>query len=166
MFRLKLAVFSLLISLPLIGGASTLTKFESLVGTSSPDLLSYEGQDSTIISTSDGFFVDLWTLVVDQNEIASIAFNSLDLSTTIGSKTVDFLKISPFNVSPGEVFGLTDLSAGEYHFTISGTSSGINGGLYSVGTAVITAVPLPAAVWFFGTVLFGFLSISKHRNQL
>jgi len=165
----KYAIFSILLSVPLLSKASTITEYQSFMGASNPGQTILNDTDSTIVQTHSGYFADLWTLSVGQNDIASIVFNNLNLSTSLltpaGLNTVDFLKISPFNVTPGENFGLTDLGYGTYHFLISGTTSGLNGGLYAVGTAV-AAVPLPAAVWLFGSALLGFLSISKRRHQI
>jgi hypothetical protein len=43
-----------------------------------------------------------------------------------------------------------------------GTNSGFNG--YYIDNVDITAIPLPAAVWFFGTGLLGLAGFSRRRH--
>lgn len=156
MSTLKGVFLSLLLALPLAGTAATITSFSSLAGTSVPDIDFYSGTGSSVVITSadDDFFVDVWTVDVGAGESATFDYKL--------SSFVPFKDISGFSVNDlGH--GFTNLSEGVYNFIISGKSTGLNGGVYQVGT---TVVPLPAAVWLFGTALFGVLGITKRKHQL
>ncbi len=64
---------------------------------------------------------------------------------------------------------LTDLAAGQYTIIIGGYDGPLAGhgaGSNLAYTATISAspVPLPGAVWLFGTALMGFLGVSKRKG--
>jgi hypothetical protein len=156
MSTLKNAFLSLLLVLPLVSNATTITSFSSLSGTSLPSSDFYTGTSGSVVLTSagDDFFVDVWTVDVGAGDQADFAYTE--------SPFAPFRDISAFQVNDlGH--GFTGLTEGVYDFIVSGVSTGINGGVYQVGTSV---VPLPAAVWLFGTALFGVLGISKRKHQL
>ncbi|PVV22984.1 MAG: hypothetical protein B6D74_08735 [gamma proteobacterium symbiont of Ctena orbiculata] len=59
------------------------------------------------------------------------------------------------------------LSAGSYIFTLSGFAlNALNDKIYSDYGFKITAspVPLPAAIWLFGSALIGFIAFSRRRK--
>ncbi|MES9854281.1 MAG: VPLPA-CTERM sorting domain-containing protein [Candidatus Thiodiazotropha sp. L084R] len=61
-----------------------------------------------------------------------------------------------------ETFSLT---AGEYIFTISGFAlNAIDPKMNSDYDLTMSAVPLPAAAWLFGSALIGFVSYSRRRS--
>jgi hypothetical protein len=66
----------------------------------------------------------------------------------------------------GSTFSETlSLAAGSYVFTLSGFAmNALNSSIYSDYNLEITAVPLPAAAWLFGSALFGFISYSVRRK--
>ncbi|MGZ5244936.1 MAG: hypothetical protein ACXWTL_08080 [Methylobacter sp.] len=161
MSMFKYIAFSLLLSVPMIGGATT-TTVESLFGSSVPSLSSFDGPFGTggeVRNIESGAFVDLWTLSVDPGESATIGFKSLDLP--VGG--VDIFKIDGFTWAPLGSYGLTNLSTGVYDFIVFGSAVGAAGGVYAGG---VSAVPLPAAVWLFGSAMLGLLSLAKRKNQI
>lgn len=154
----KYIAFSLLLSVPMISGATT-TTIESLLGSSVPSLSSFDGTGGSVVSIDSGSFVDLWTLSVDPGESASIGFNLLDLS--VGG--ADIFKINGFTSAPLGSYGLTNLGTGVYDFLVFGSAFGASGGAYAGG---VSAVPLPAAVWLFGSAMLGLLSLAKRKNKI
>lgn len=48
-------------------------------------------------------------------------------------------------------------------YAIAAGGSGGNGGAYSISAASVSAVPLPAAVWLFGSALMGYLGLQKRK---
>ncbi|MDD5581102.1 MAG: hypothetical protein PHY16_17760 [Methylobacter sp.] len=155
MSMFKYIAFSLLLSVPMVSGATTTVLEGTLGGPTSPTLSSFDGPGPSIVTVSPGFFADQWSLNVDPGEVASISFKSFEFSP--------FLTIDGFTASSGGAYSLTNLGPGLYNFLVSGTASGIGGGQYGVG---VSAVPLPAAVWLFGSAMLGFLSLAKRRNQI
>lgn len=64
----------------------------------------------------------------------------------------------------GLVFTAANLAAGPHTLTVSGTGTGALGGLYS-GSLSVTAVPLPAAAWLFGSAVLGLSLVSRRKQQ-
>ncbi|MET0028743.1 MAG: hypothetical protein ABW101_14035, partial [Candidatus Thiodiazotropha sp.] len=58
-------------------------------------------------------------------------------------------------------FVLSGLSAGTYTLQFVGNADGAMGGAYDV---TVSAVPLPAAAWLFGSALLGFVTYSARRS--
>ncbi|MCG8070610.1 MAG: VPLPA-CTERM sorting domain-containing protein, partial [Candidatus Thiodiazotropha taylori] len=57
------------------------------------------------------------------------------------------------------------LGAGDYIFTISGFAlNAIDTKISSDYDLTMSAVPLPAAAWLFGSALLGFVSYSRRRK--
>jgi hypothetical protein len=57
------------------------------------------------------------------------------------------------------------LAAGDYIFTLSGFAlSAIDPKTASDYDLTMSAVPLPAAAWLFGSALLGFVSYSRRRT--
>jgi hypothetical protein len=66
----------------------------------------------------------------------------------------------------GSTFSETlSLGAGSYVFTLSGFAmNALDSAVTSDYNLEVTAVPLPAAVWLFGSALLGFISFSSRRK--
>ncbi|MEW8027348.1 MAG: VPLPA-CTERM sorting domain-containing protein [Candidatus Thiodiazotropha sp.] len=57
------------------------------------------------------------------------------------------------------------LARGSYVFTLSGFAlNALDSKIYSDYDLTITAVPLPAAAWLFGSALIGFIAFSARRK--
>lgn len=59
--------------------------------------------------------------------------------------------------------GVLTLAAGLYDLQLDGSILGSAGAAYS-GTFTVTAVPLPAAIWLFGSALMGLMIVGRRRK--
>lgn len=57
-------------------------------------------------------------------------------------------------------------SSYELAFNASGTSMSLDALSIDIGPSAIAAVPLPAAIWLFGSALFGFLGFTRKRQSI
>ncbi len=125
-----------------------------------------------ITNTADlsGPFADTGTFTL--TDAGSINVSLGDSELTAGF--INILNVSQFSVtdplntqlfSTGNLvdshFILSGLSAGTYTLQFTGDAEGVFGGAYDV---TVSAVPLPAAAWLFGSALLGFVTFSARRN--
>lgn len=150
------SVLAAVLSMPIIASASTVTSLSSGSSTATPS--SYTGTGQSFITAPIGGVSDIWQLKVGDGEIADITFTSNDL-VNFGLK---FFNIENYAVSPSATVSGLVASAVPYQFTVTGTSNGIGGGSYLVGTKVST-VPVPAAVWLMGSALVGLVSFGRRK---
>lgn len=69
------------------------------------------------------------------------------------------------NPLTGEFEEYLDLGAGSYVFTLSGFAmNAFDSNVNSDYEISLSAVPLPAAAWLFGSALIGFISFSRRRK--
>jgi hypothetical protein len=87
----------------------------------------------------------------------------------MGSKFIGTNLTGTFNLTPiqmGEFVSLGVLLANTvYSIKLDGLVTGSLGGGYD-GVLKVAAVPVPAAVWLFGSALLGLTVFSRRRNQL
>ncbi|MES9971387.1 MAG: VPLPA-CTERM sorting domain-containing protein [Candidatus Thiodiazotropha sp.] len=137
------------------------------------------GQHSTLIlgetehyahTSESGLFTDTGTFTLLEETLISVSIvdNEAD-----GGILGPILDVSSFEVSTGgtsiaifdeltsHIFSLGTLGAGEYTLTFDGFSNGLAGSVYDV---TVNAVPLPAAVWLFGSALLGFAAFTGRRS--
>ncbi|MES9939147.1 MAG: VPLPA-CTERM sorting domain-containing protein [Candidatus Thiodiazotropha sp. 6PLUC1] len=111
-----------------------------------------------------GNFLDSYSLTVDS---ASLDIN---ITGTHQGMFQDDLLLTNINTNEQYHLGTTfsetlSLGAGEYIFTISGFAlNSIDTTLNSDYDLTMSAVPLPAAAWLFGSALLGFVSFSRRRK--
>ena len=80
----------------------------------------------------------------------------LDLSTlTIVDQTAGLLNLSGLGVLSGNGYSATDVN---WSFSSSSTTS------YSMTVANVSAVPVPAAVWLFGSGLLGLVAVARRKD--
>lgn len=60
---------------------------------------------------------------------------------------------------------LSDLQAGYYTLYVGGTDASLSGGLYNLSVSAASAVPVPAAVWLFGSGLLGLVGMARRQGQ-
>jgi hypothetical protein len=103
----------------------------------------------------------------------SVSISDNELTSTF----IDLLNVSEFTVLDGAsnalfstgiggdlvnaTFTLSGLAAGLYTLQFVGDANGAIGAAYDV---TVSAVPLPAAAWLFGTALIGFVTFSARRS--
>lgn len=83
----------------------------------------------------------------------------------LGTQGLTFLNSASTNIAGGLTsFTFTNLSAGDYSLFVGGNATaGVGtGGIYTVALAT-SPVPVPGAVWLFGSVLAGFV-VTKRRS--
>ena len=139
----------------------------------------------TIIAGSNEPVTDYWSLDVLVEGTVNLAFASATLTqldVAINGFSVEQSGQAP---STSGIFTL-DLQPGTYNFLVTGTASdgfsqnvlggAVNlgiGGIYTVttdfaagdvdGNGTISSVPVPAAIWFMGTALFGMLASARRK---
>jgi len=134
-----------------------------------PYLVDLSFNSQTILAGANEDITDHWSLNAAQTGTYSLTF---------ASTTIDLLnvKIDDFSVALGSqpasstgIFTLDVTTPGTYDFLVTGTagtgfSSGqaTIGGIYTV-TTDFAPVPVPAAIWFMGTALFGMLASARRK---
>jgi len=61
---------------------------------------------------------------------------------------------------------LTDLQAGWYTIFISGADDSLSGGGMDLTVSSVSAVPVPAAAYLFGTALFGLVATGRRKQKI
>ncbi|MEW8337308.1 MAG: hypothetical protein AB2558_00835 [Candidatus Thiodiazotropha sp.] len=127
------------------------------------------GETETYNHVNDpGTFTDTGTFTLLADSPISVSLVDNEIGSTFGP----ILDVSSFTVTSGgftatfddltsHVFSLGNLVADTYTLTFNGTSNGFAGAVYDV---TVSAVPVPAAVWLFGSALVGFATFSARRS--
>lgn len=100
-----------------------------------------------------GLKVELGGLAVDMDGVKF---------TEAGLTPAEWAAASGTPLEVGETTTFTVTSAGDYWLGVKGAITNPWSGIYSV---TVTAVPLPAAFWMFGTALMGLFAFARRRNQ-
>jgi len=135
---------------------STTFTFGSASGTSGTDILGTTvgfGTAGTVVEANDTINYDTFSSLADILEIGGWQF---DMSTLIvGSEsTFDRLKFSGTGLVSGNGYDITDVT-----WDLSANATGSS---YSMSiTAAV--VPVPAAVWLFGSGLLGLVGIARRK---
>ncbi|MEW8321975.1 MAG: VPLPA-CTERM sorting domain-containing protein [Candidatus Thiodiazotropha taylori] len=116
-----------------------------------------------------GTFTDTGTFELTNAGSVNVSIADNELTSV-----VDLLSVSAFTVYDSSsnalfttsdlvntVIPLSNLAAGVYTLQFVGDADGIFGAAYNV---TVSAVPLPAAAWLFGTALIGFVAYSARRT--
>jgi hypothetical protein len=123
-----------------------------------------QGGDSYNPSPYSGVFTDVIKFdvgssglsLIFEGEHSGMAGNELLLTNTADG--ADYRLGSTFSES-------LSLATGSYVFTLSGFAmNALDSAVFSDYDLKVTAVPLPAAVWLFGSALLGFISYSARRK--
>ncbi|MEQ1636557.1 MAG: hypothetical protein ABL903_07685 [Methylococcales bacterium] len=162
----KLMILSVCLSVPMLVNATTLS-FASNAGNNTGDGFNNPINPGTtslahVLGLGNGFFIDSFALSVGEGESASIKFDEVWFPGVLEITDLYGAKISP-TFKAGLSF--SGLKKGDYGFLITGTNSGGLGGAYSILTSV-SAVPVPAAVWFMGSAMIGLFSFRKRKAAL
>ena len=150
------------------------------------DIGSYPGStssisDGTVASNnipamlpSSGTFTDDYLFSVNPTGggslYANISWNGVSVSniTGLNAQIVSFLPLSnvPLPITGYELLAgtATSIPTGGYDLRVSGTITGAVAN-YSGNLSIspITATPVPAAVWLFGSALVGIFGVSRRR---
>ncbi len=113
-------------------------------------------------------FIDYWTLAITENPAANTSISFTDF-------TVAGLFDITFTSGSGLTFTSTNdnsyvfegpLSTGTYNIILSGNTSGLLGGLYSIelnATPTAAPVPIPPAALLFGSALIGLAGLRRKK---
>ncbi|MCX7089524.1 MAG: hypothetical protein NTV00_15915 [Methylococcales bacterium] len=161
----KSVVLGALLTAPMLVGATTTTSYSSSTSPSS----SYTGNGTGQLDKDYSLtgFSDSWTLNVGSGDVATLTFSP----TTLSQRGASLLSLDGFSVN-GETgnFFKAGITAGIYNFSVASTAaSGLFGGTYTGTTTVasaVSAVPVPAAVWFMGSAMVGLFSFRKRKVTL
>ena len=127
--------------------------------------LSFNSQ--TILAGANEGITDYWSLNATAAGIYTLAFQS----PALGSASINNFSVAQGSqpASSTGIFTLDVTTPGTYDFLVTGTagtgfSSGLVtiGGIYTVATN-FAPVPVPAAIWFMGTALFGMLASARRK---
>ena len=147
-----------------VGWGFSLSNTENYLVVTSADFESATagGTFTDFISSPDNFFVigpelagsNVWAQTYDEAR-----------QTGLGSFTIDST-VAPGSVAYGNIvltYDLFSLSPLNSLFNPD-TDTLSNGNILTANASVAAVVPLPAAVWLFGSALLGILGISKRHN--
>ena len=138
----------------------------SLAGTCVPGDCNSAGdsQDSFLIEIASGFKIDS-IIATTANIIAPADFSS-SLSVYQDAFSNNVLRTyMPFNTSSAALL-LSESGTGLYSFSVYGQNASEAGDFsfdYSLQIGV-SAVPVPAAVWLFGSGLIGLVSVARRKK--
>lgn len=151
--------------------ATSLLGMASTAGAASVDLGSIaagEFAGASLLSPSGATIADEWTFTIDEDLLTAISLDSNDSAPFFGIS--DFVATSPstdivftYDASDNAYSFDGLLAAGTYTIDVTGLVTGDFAGQYDVlvGTAVI---PVPAAVWLFGSALLGMATTARRRK--
>jgi hypothetical protein len=131
-------------------------------------------------------FDDRFTFTVPVNDIGAATAIKFDLSIgSIQAYAISDLMVAAVSPAPAaSEFAFTalrddsnaiigyqsnELTAGSYEFDVSGKTAGLMGGNYAVQfsslpTYSVSSVPLPGAVWLFGSAILGFTGFNRRKQ--
>ncbi|MBK8970376.1 MAG: hypothetical protein IPM37_02970 [Hahellaceae bacterium] len=126
----------------------------------------YEFDNETVgINSAIG---DTWSFSLASNSAVELSVSPSEFNF-MGAKIMGTNLNGSFGVTPiamGEIVSLGVLLANTvYSINFNGVVTGSIGGGYD-GALKVAAVPVPAAVWLFGSALLGLTLFSRRRNQL
>lgn len=121
-----------------------------------------------------GVAVDTFTFELAENSNVTFSLTNLVIGTGFHPfySDLDALELAfgsdslpvPDGVATAPDLTVFNLLAGTpYSFTVSGIPGGLFGGGLYEGSVQVTAVPLPAAFWLFGSALLGLIGIGRRR---
>ncbi|MEM9056240.1 MAG: hypothetical protein AAGD86_02110 [Pseudomonadota bacterium] len=153
--------------------ATGLLGIASTAGAATVDLGSIASGDfvgGSLLSGSGNTIADQWTFTLDEDALTAISLDSNDAEP--------FFEITDFVASSSSsaivfTYDASDnayafdglLSAGTYTIDVSGFVSGDIAGQYDVLVgASVAPIPVPAAVWLFGSALLGLMTTRRQAN--
>jgi hypothetical protein len=101
----------------------------------------------------------------NQNVTLALIFDPAGAATPVIGSPNPITLPNTNGIEVFQAFLFSNLAAGDYAFEISGLiAQGLQGGQYEV-QSVISAVPLPPAIWLFLSALVGLVSFARVRRR-
>lgn len=152
-------------------------------GDASPLVVGDWGYNQYFIAGTGTSFTDTFNFTVATPVTGAASANNLPLTIKLNNSTsLNLNNFSSFTASfwdgsslnpltyvtdsSGSYFqGSGPLNPGtDYYVQVSGVTSGTQGGLYQFSYAMTSPVPVPAAVWLFGSGLLGLMAIARRKS--
>lgn len=147
------------------------------IGSSNPDILIFEQKfDPGVVD--DIFLFNINTAGLPSAAAASVT--SISMTSNFSNfGPVKILDIPDFEFALTDSFGnaltafvgtgqsveIDPIASGTYGIWLRGTASGLAGGQVA-GPIALTSVPIPAAVWLFGSALVGMASFRHKKTKI
>jgi hypothetical protein len=144
-------------SLPVTLNASSVSSFQSITASSLFQLdadsgIKVDGVFSGLIAGGNGSMLDVTiSELINEDHLVTLFTGHYDGSPFTDSDT-GYMSGKTYLIS---ATGVTGLSGGEFSLTVSAASASVP----------VSATPVPAAAWLFGSALFGFVAYSR-RNKI
>lgn len=122
-------------------------------------------QDSVLFSIGSGFRLD--SIFVTTSNVSGPADFSASFALSDPASSLIFTPSLPLNTTSGNQL-TSVLNAGTYSLSVLGQGASEAGTYaldYSIGLNV-SAVPIPGAVWLFGSALAGLLAIKRRLTEM
>jgi hypothetical protein len=143
------------------GGVFTLNSFWfQLLGNGNPTILRIENNTNQVLDFTVGLTAPDVTLFSDDSDVlGNLASNTEYVATLTTMAFMDITSVSFDQIGGG--------SSGNFRVdcivaTYAGASADTGGG--HCGLDAPSPVPVPAAVWLFGTAMIGFIGLSKRKK--
>ncbi len=125
-------------------------------------LVSAFAQDSTDVFLGGGFATGGTTTYGNNNAYVTVAVNLTDPTTPLTQDQINLLAYA--DCTPGGLMRNTICMTGWVDPSQADMSGGTMQGTYPI-TQTVSAVPVPAAVWLFGSGLIGIAGVARrHRH--
>lgn len=162
--------------LPLVSNAATVTiTNDSFTGGGALSSPSATGTNTASNSHSGilGEFDDFWTVtLVPSSDTFSIVSSipqftefNVEYSLDNGATWIQYVAAGASSVVETVTASIVNVSAFKLH--VFGNAANPNGlaGTYQMTVNSVSAVPVPAAVWLFGSALMGLVGFSKRKSS-
>jgi len=90
---------------------------------------------------------------------------TIDLTSMTADMSSFYIFWNGNEIYQGDMASVTDLGGGVYELTWTGIESGPKVSTIFDWTMQVSAVPVPAALWLFGSGLFGLAAFARCRNE-
>jgi len=175
-------VLTMALVAPMVSGAATFTLTNS-AGADFPGTNNLGNSTNSGASTrlpSSGVFTDTWNFLVGAGGGGSTAGSVINISNAAVANIINmsakvdgvsFTPIASSSVVNAFTYFVPTMAAGSHTFSVTGDVQPVGngasyGGTLTIGSPPTSAVPVPAAVWLFGSALVGLMGVSGRKKTL
>ncbi len=151
-----------------VGGNGASAAGQAGVMTLAGDLADGETYSARKRHLATGYFQDGYSFTLSQDSVVSIALDDKEAGSLFNGEKLSLSLVDATGklvaqASEGESVSSSMLLAGDYTFTVSGLPQGVKGVVYAAQLQA-SAVPIPAAVWLFGSALAMMFGMTRRRK--